>query len=179
MELAELFGCSTHLIRGYRSKEKDRLEKGVHYKIEYHKSNGKYKYLWSKEGAILIARKTKKDKAKRFLAKLGVADLETSRVESQIINIITSSIQGIIEEFKVEHCVGPYRVDLYFPSLNLAIECDERGHSSYDKFWEEIREDQISEALNCKFLRFNPDDSEFNVGNVINAILREYLKKSF
>ena len=62
-----------------------------------------------------------------------------------------------------------YRVDLYFPIFRLAIECDEHGHKDRDKKYEEQREKHIKK-LGITFIRFNPDDSEFNILDVVAKI---------
>lgn len=172
-DLASFLGCSADLIRAYRNKNANLLREGIHYEVEYHKSNARPKYLWSFDGAVFIAKKTKKDKAKRFLEKSGVIKREESRIESQVRNIIISSLDGFISQFKVEYAVGPYRVDLYLPELKLAIECDENNHSSYCKYSEEEREEYIKEKLGCDFLRFDPCDYNFNVGKIINHIFKK------
>ena len=57
-----------------------------------------------------------------------------------------------------------YRVDLYIPKYNIAIECDEPNtHSgAVNKYADNYREQEIIERLKCKFIRFNPYDKEFN-----------------
>jgi len=71
-----------------------------------------------------------------------------------------------------EFSVGRFRIDLYFPTIRLAVECDERDHKHYDPKREENRENFIRNRIDCEFLRFNPDDKGFNVGNVINEIMQ-------
>lgn len=62
-------------------------------------------------------------------------------------NISRSGLVGYTDEevsypvFKVfadlgpikQYAVGAYRIDLYFSSLKVAIECDEADHTGYDK----------------------------------------------
>lgn len=66
-----------------------------------------------------------------------------------------------------------YFIDLYIKGKdkNIAVEVDENGHTSYDSEFEIHREKYIKEKLGCEFIRFNPDDKNFNIGAVINKIM--------
>jgi len=78
-----------------------------------------------------------------------------------------------IEEYKVLN----YKIDLYFPIYNIAIECDEYFHK--DKLLEDgIRQEEIENELGCKFIRFEPR-KDLNIGIVINNILSEILKEEY
>ena len=70
-----------------------------------------------------------------------------------------------IEQF----VVGDYRIDLYFPDERIAIECDEDNHIRYKNDPE--REAFIIQILHCSFLRFNPDEPGFNIGEVIAILI--------
>ena len=63
-----------------------------------------------------------------------------------------------------------YRIDLYFPDYNLAIECDENGHSDRSLAEEIQRQRRITKKINCQWLRFNPDSTDFNIFDVSNQI---------
>ena len=79
------------------------------------------------------------------------------------------SIFNPVEEYRVLN----YKIDLYFPNHNIAIECDEYFHK--DKLLEDgIRQEEIENELGCKFIRFEPR-KDLNVGIVINNILKELL----
>jgi prophage antirepressor-like protein len=69
-----------------------------------------------------------------------------------------------------EYTVDTYRIDLYFPDLNLAVECDEHGHVNRDQHYEQEREEYIKKVLGCVFIRYNPDSSRFDIGDVIYEI---------
>ena len=66
---------------------------------------------------------------------------------------------------------------MYIPKLNLAIECDEDNHKYRDDEYESKRQAYISSTLNCQFLRFDPDDEDFNINHVIRAIWSISLEK--
>lgn len=92
------------------------------------------------------------------------------------------TIPYIIESFKdvynpiYQYKVGNYFIDLYIPELNLAIECDENGHRFYDKQKELEREQYIKNKLGCEFIRYNPNDKNFKVIDVVNEIIKYTLK---
>ena len=92
-----------------------------------------------------------------------------SKEEEYITNIITTFSHLTC---KTQYKVDSYRIDLYLPEQNLAIECDEFGHSDRDESYEKEREIYIKNILNCTFIRFNPDSETFNIFKVINEIIR-------
>jgi very-short-patch-repair endonuclease len=97
---------------------------------------------------------------------------------------------NLIQAFKEQECIGAivktlshlktyiqfkvnrYRLDLYIPDYNLAIECDEFNHSNRDSEYEKQREYIIKNELNCEFIRFNPDVKNFSTYDVIGEILK-------
>ena len=64
-----------------------------------------------------------------------------------------------------------YSIDLYIEKYKLAIECDENNHKDRNPLKEKERTEFIMNKLGCKFIRFNPDDENFDIANVINEIL--------
>ena len=66
-----------------------------------------------------------------------------------------------------------YSIDLYIEKYKIAIECDEDNHNNRDVNAEIEREKFVKNKLNCKFIRFNPDDKDFDITNVINQIIIE------
>ena len=89
--------------------------------------------------------------------------------QEEYISYITKSFKG--EEMIRQYGVfNRYKIDLYFPEYNLAIECDELCHKDRDREYEMTREKTIKEELCCVFIRFNPDSEKFCVFEVINKI---------
>jgi very-short-patch-repair endonuclease len=74
------------------------------------------------------------------------------------------------ETMELQYCVGDYRIDLYFPFHKLAIECDENNHSDRNINDEIKRQKFIEKKLGCKFYRYNPDDKNFDIFNMMNGI---------
>lgn len=76
-----------------------------------------------------------------------------------------------------QHPIGPYQVDLYFPDYSLVIECDEHNHKDRKQSYEKERQKYIEKKLNVTFIRFNPDDSDFDILDVISRI--HYYMKTY
>ena len=89
-------------------------------------------------------------------------------IENQTIGFIENSFKGIIE-CKRQYFIDKYRVDLYFPSYKLVIECDENNHNDRDSVKEKIREDYIL-SLGNKIVRYNPNINDFDLSNVLREI---------
>ena len=96
--------------------------------------------------------------------------------ETSWLKIISTSFNKFKQNF--QYYVDGYRIDLYFPEYNLAIEVDEFNHKDRDKMYEIKREKYIKEKLSCKFIRFNPDEKNFNIGEVISNILENTLEQN-
>jgi len=175
-QLGEFLGISSSTVRGYSWRYKKDLTQGIHYDLSYHESNSRNKYLWLKEGAIFIAHNCRSSKASEFLESEGVAKKAKSHIESDTIRIIICSLEGILKEFKPQHHVGGYKIDLYLPEVNIAIECDERGHKHHQQWKDEFREFVIKNKLGCEFIRYNPDEPGFNIGRVVNVLFKKILK---
>ncbi len=92
------------------------------------------------------------------------------------------NIQDYLSEMKVltefQKTVGTYKVDLYIPDYNIALEIDEHGHSDRDPHYEMCREEFIRRELRCDFIRVNPDEQDFNIfkmlGRLANHILAHH-----
>jgi very-short-patch-repair endonuclease len=70
-----------------------------------------------------------------------------------------------------------YRLDLYFPKQRVVVECDEGGHSGYNKDDEATRTTATEKELGkgVTWVRFNPNDVagtsvERVIGNVLHAL---------
>lgn len=83
-------------------------------------------------------------------------------------------IEHAFKQYRVQrhYRVGTHRVDLYFPDLNLVVECVNNNSNTTD---EDQRIEELQMVLDCDFVRYDPHSSNFNVGNVINEILKVYV----
>jgi len=89
-------------------------------------------------------------------------------IENQTIGFIENSFQGVIDT-KRQYIFDKYKVDLYFPEYKLVIECDENNHDDRNQNEEKIREEYIL-SLGNSMIRFNPNDSKFELSIVLREI---------
>jgi very-short-patch-repair endonuclease len=89
-------------------------------------------------------------------------------IESQTIGFIENAYSGTFN-LKRQYIFGKYRVDLYFMDYKLVIECDENNHDDRDPIEEKVRENYII-SLGNTIIRFNPNESEFDLSNVMRDI---------
>lgn len=115
-----------------------------------------------------------------WVTKLGcsietIVHMRTGPIECDTLEIIEQSFKML--ECKKQYGVLEYRVDMYIPEYNICIECDEDGHQRYDYDKEIERQERITQALMTpslpvRWVRYNPHDPEFSIGNVINNVLQ-------
>ena len=89
-------------------------------------------------------------------------------LENSTIGFIENSLRGIVK-MKRQQIINKYRVDLYFPDTKLIIECDEDNHNDRNPEDERIREEKLI-SLGNKIIRFNPNDTKFDLSNVLREI---------
>ena len=125
------------------------------------------KLVISNDGVKKLIGRSRKPQAIELARYLGLEVLVTSK-EQEYISILQASFpdQNPISQF----CIHGFHLDLYLAKSNIAIECDEYGHSSYPQNREVDRERIIKGALGCSFVRFNPDEAAFNIGDVIYGV---------
>ena len=65
---------------------------------------------------------------------------------------------------------------MYLPKYKLVIEIDDLGHVNRDNNKKIIREKEIKDYLQCKFIRIDPDRSDYDISieiGKINRIIKE------
>ena len=129
---------------------------------------GKKPIFINEPGLYQLVMKSKLLTAREFAVQLDIK-IKTLSCEQNYIGIIASALQKFNPVY--QFFVNGYRIDLYFPSYRIAVECDEHGHFDRDNKAELSRQDAITKALGCTFIRFNPHQNGFNVGNIIHKIL--------
>lgn len=129
----------------------------------------------NKNGLFITLQNSRKPKAVEIAAKLGLNIIIPFK-EQQTINTIINAISGIIR-YELQYKINNFFVDMYLPDLKIVIECDEFNHCKNNKQKEVQRQIYIEEQLDCTFIRYNPDSSDFNIGNIINKIFLMYLSK--
>jgi len=87
--------------------------------------------------------------------------------ELEIITFFEKYLKKLNIVYILQKSVEKYKIDLYLPNNNIAIEIDEYGHIHREPTYEKNRENTIKSILNCKFLRINPDTENFNLATCI------------
>jgi len=96
---------------------------------------------------------------------------------NKFINIESDTIDCIIKAFSGQYMIKQYyilgyKIDLYFVDFKLAIECDENEHK-YKIEKDKKREEEIKGKLGCEFIRYYPEDKNFNIFSIINQIMKK------
>lgn len=177
-KMAKLLDRKEATVRGYLSRFKNEINKGEDYVLANLgiKNSPSLHTLWTKKGAIKLATYCNSRKAKVFLEKVGHAKRVRSSAESVTLDIIEASLSGLAVCEK-QYYFNPYKIDMYLPEFRIAIECDEFEHKERNSFDEELRQEYLEEKLSCVFIRYNPNQSNFNLGKVINRVLMIVLKE--
>lgn len=123
------------------------------------------------KGLQRVVANSRKSKALAFAHLLGVDVLpcKVSTFEAATLCQIINAFQG--EEMFEQFAIDSFRIDLYFPKFKLAIECDENGHDK-NIVKDLLRQQQIEDKLNCRFIRYQPHIEGFCIFKVINQIYR-------
>ena len=90
----------------------------------------------------------------------------------RILNILdkTKAFKGLYENYVFQYPVLSYRVDIYFPSINLIVEYDEEYHAKQKKE-DERREAEIKEYLECNFIRVKENYENRGIGEIIDYFI--------
>lgn len=134
-------------------------------------------YLIDEIGVKSLIIKTRQPGSIEYAKKYNI-DITNCKVackEATTLSHIMKAFDG--ETMQFQKCVGRYRIDLYFHDYNLAVECDEFGHLDRKDYEEKERQQYLEETLKCKFIRFNPDEPNFNIFSVINQVMKHILSK--
>jgi very-short-patch-repair endonuclease len=96
-------------------------------------------------------------------------------IETQTIGFIENSFSEALRLTRQKR-FGTYYIDLYFEDYNLAIECDENDHKDRDITYEHTREQYLLKQ-NITILRYNPNDKNFDLSNVLRKITKVLFTK--
>ena len=104
------------------------------------------------------------------------------RKEIEFIIILERQLKVFgVSQFKRQHSqlrCGKYRIDLYLPEINVAIEYDENNHQHYTYEQQELRQQLIEEELGCRFIRVTDEEDHFtNSAKVIKELILHNLLK--
>jgi hypothetical protein len=130
-------------------------------------------------GLMKILSSSRKSNLIEFSEKIGI-DVKTkiySCIEADTIKCIIQSFSGeeMIEQYNV--CGTKYRIDLYFPKYEIAVECDEHHHKTISNKLKDVErqlaiKDRIVDII---FIRYDPFDKDFKIFNIINEIYKEII----
>jgi hypothetical protein len=94
---------------------------------------------------------------RRFQIELTEEEIKTFikvPIECAVLDVFVNACPFQVE---TQYRIGKYRLDAYIPRLKIAIEIDERGHTSYDQ-GEEKMYNTVLRDHNIVCLRFVPDE---------------------
>jgi very-short-patch-repair endonuclease/AraC-like DNA-binding protein len=135
--------------------------------------------LITRDGAVEILLKTRKRISPDILYMLKKFGIETTNrkcltKEQQCLLSITNTFKT--EKFEDQYKVDCYYIDLYFPEYKILVEVDENGHKDRKPGDERQRMDIVNEILEIDdnhWIRFNPDEHDFDITKVIGRIYRK------
>jgi very-short-patch-repair endonuclease len=149
------------------------------YKLQVDTNGGQQSLTFlSKDCVQAILAKSRKVEAASLAEILGmnVIPVHVVCIECSTLSCIKKAFDG--EIMLTQYHVRQYKIDLYFPDYKLAVECDERHHTNNIQH-DMNRQMEIESWLNCKFIRYSPSDSAFDIMDTINKIylhIRQHLK---
>lgn len=96
-------------------------------------------------------------------------NVRSARFEYKYLNEIEDFLDEMNIKYILQYSVSNYRIDLYIPEYNTAIEIDEKEHK-YKQDYDRKRQNHIENQIHCKFIRVNEGES---CGSVIARIVKE------
>lgn len=99
-------------------------------------------------------------------------NIRSARFEYKYLNEIQDFLDAVNIRYILQYLVGNYRIDLYIPLYNIAIEIDEEEHK-YKRDYDIKRQNYIEKQIHCKFIRINEGES---CGSVMARITKEIYK---
>jgi very-short-patch-repair endonuclease len=132
--------------------------------------------LITRDGAVEILIKTRKRISSDVLHMLKKFGIETTNKkcltkEQQTLSSIANAFKT--EKFNDQKNVGKYNLDMYFDEYRFPTECDEYDHQDRKPENERERMDFVNKELEIDdsyWIRFNPDEKDFDVIKVISKI---------
>ena len=179
-ELLHIACQKVNLVRNLTKNYKENIHYIIEKNIIYnnHKKGGKNKihYLLTEETFELL--KNSFNLRNRYIIDINDNVKQVNLcmpIENQTIGFIENAYNDIFN-VKRQFSMGKYRVDLYFIDYNLVIECYEFNHQDRDIFEEKEREEYI-QSLGNKMIRYNPNDKDFDLSNVLKKINSKLFSK--
>ena len=159
-EIAERFGKqSKHVNEAIRNLLKRNPELSKHFtKSSYLSNRGRYENQFEMDdiGVDILINKFK-------------YNIHSARFEYKYFNEIKDFIDAMEIAYVEQYPVNNYKIDLYIPKHNIAIEIDEKEHK-YKKEYDLKRQDYIENKIHCKFIHINEGES---CGNAMAKIIKK------
>lgn len=159
-EIAEKFGKqSKHVNEAIKNILKKNPELSKYFiKSSYLSKRGRYENQFEMDdiGAGILINKFK-------------YNVRSARFEYKYLNEIKDFLDMMGIDYNEQYQVYDYRIDLYIPKYNIAIEIDEAEHK-YKKDYDLRRQNYIENKIHCKFIRINEGES---CGTAIAKISKE------
>lgn len=164
------------------------LVEGEHFFPLREESTGgrpKIDYIVALDVAKLICQKIRTNKNStevlKYLLSIDqkeVIVVEQQRMEIEFLDVLEKQLRvfGITkferQSTRVKSKRGSYKIDLYLPEINVAIEYDEERHKYYGSEAQELRQELIERELECRFIRVCDDkDHVTNSAIVIRELI--------
>lgn len=96
-------------------------------------------------------------------------NIRSARFGYKYLNEIEDFLDAMEIAYVEQYPVNNYKIDLYIPKHNIAIEIDEKEHK-YKKEYDLKRQDYIENKIHCKFIRINEGES---CGNAMAKIIKK------
>ena len=179
-ELVDVFNSQKDsLTRFVRKNFKD----GIHFieqkqseKLNHRGGHNRIHMLLTEDAFVLV--KNTYNLKNRYIKKINENISHVNIVmciETQTIGFIENSFSEALRLTRQKR-FGTYYIDLYFEDYNLAIECDENDHKDRDITYERTREQYLLEQ-NITILRYNPNDKNFDLSDVLRKITKVLFNK--
>lgn len=134
------------------------------------------KYFWESSYITKDGRKVKQfeidDIGVDILSNRFKYNIRSARFEYKYLNEIEEFLNIMNINYIEQYQVDNYRIDLYIPQYNTAIEIDEVEHK-YKRDYDLTRQNYIENKIHCKFIRINEGES---CGSAIARITKELYK---
>ncbi|MGV9698961.1 hypothetical protein ACWDTR_24785 [Streptomyces sp. NPDC003470] len=121
------------------------------------------------DGLRRLVANSQRAAALNLAIELNMETVHVATLAAEVLRVVIAALKPVrvYEEFRV----GDHVVDAYVPVLNLVVERDRLNDPGRDKTAEWWRRTLIEDRLGCSFVTFDPTKRDFNVGDLVNAII--------
>lgn len=113
-------------------------------------------------------------KGKEVLENAYKYNVRSARLEYKILNEIKDFCDKFNIKYECQYRVLNYKIDMYIPDINLAIEIDEIEHNQ-KIIYDEQREKDIVSEIHCSFFRIKESDNK-SIGTILGEFVDTYIR---